>query len=43
VPRLKIKMRPTITITATMIIIQVLRFICLPCFGGARPGVCLMP
>ena len=31
VPRLKIQMRPTITITATMMIIQVLRFIgCLP-------------
>ena len=43
VPRLKIQMRPMITITATMMIIQVLRFICLPCFGGARPGVCLMP
>ena len=32
VPRLKIQMRPMITITATMMIIQVLRFICLPCF-----------
>jgi len=30
VPRLKIQMRPTITITATMMIIQVLRFMCLP-------------
>jgi hypothetical protein len=38
VPRLKIQMRPMITITATMMIIQVLRFICLPCFGGDETG-----
>jgi hypothetical protein len=39
VPRLKIQIRPTITITATMMIIQVLRFIwCLPLFGGDETG-----
>jgi hypothetical protein len=38
VPRLKIQMRPMITITATMMIIQVLRFMCLPCFGGDETG-----
>jgi hypothetical protein len=38
VPRLKIQMRPMITITATMMIIQVLRFICLPCVGGDETG-----
>ena len=44
VPRLKIQMRPMITITATMMIIQVLRFICLPCFGGDETGkFVLMP
>jgi len=30
VPRLKIQMRPMMTITATMMMIQVLRFMCLP-------------
>lgn len=39
VPRLKIQIRPTMTITATMMIIQVLRFIgCLPLFGGDETG-----
>ncbi len=41
VPRLKIQIRPMITITATMMIIQVLRFMGLPLVGGDRPGVCL--
>jgi hypothetical protein len=42
VPRLKIQMRPIITITATMTIIQVLRFIraCLV-LEETRPGSCL--
>jgi hypothetical protein len=38
VPRLKIQIRPMITITATMMIIQVLRFMYLPCFGGDETG-----
>jgi len=39
VPRLKIQMRPMITITATMMIIQVLRFIrACPCVGGDETG-----
>ena len=41
VPRLKIQMRPTITMTATIMIIQVLRFIELAlfwCFGGDETG-----
>ena len=36
VPRLKIQMRPMITITATMMIIQVLRFILLALFWRRR-------
>jgi hypothetical protein len=39
VPRLKIQIRPMITITATIMIIQVLRFIrALPCVGGDETG-----
>jgi hypothetical protein len=39
--RLKIQIRPMITITATMMIIQVLRFMGVPLLGGERPGGCL--
>jgi hypothetical protein len=38
VPRLKIQMRPMMTITATMMMIQVLRFIVLDLFEVTRPG-----
>jgi len=38
VPRLKIQMRPMMTITATMMMIQVLRFIVLDLVGVTRPG-----
>jgi hypothetical protein len=38
VPRLKIQMRPMITITATMMIIQVLRFILLALFWRSETG-----
>jgi hypothetical protein len=38
VGRLKMKTRPTITTTATMMIIQVLRFICLLLLEETRPG-----
>jgi hypothetical protein len=44
VPRLKIQMRPMITITATMMIIQVLRFIrACPCLRRRDREVCLIP
>ena len=44
VPRLKIQMRPMITITATIMIIQVLRFIgACPCLRRRDREVCLIP